>query len=164
MQHGTLHVLNSHTVHRVSQSFPPCHLNPARTLYYLTNTGIIPTLISAPQNTTLHLYCGFDAQCLWCKVLMAPADSVSEGQRWRAAFVTEGKQTNVKDFSLIQSAVMWTNGFQFDEGGGKPSTTFLTRTWTDVEKEAGNSVRLLSSLCEFLIRSKHGSAAVNDWI
>ncbi len=35
---------------------------------------------------------------------MARMVSMSEGQCWRAMLVREGKQRNVKDFTLIQSS------------------------------------------------------------
>lgn len=101
-------------------------MSPARALYSLASAGIINKLISGTQNSTLHLYCEFDAQCLWCKVLMAWMVSMSEGQRWRAMLVRENRE--MSGTSLSFRAVKYIrrecergpfcarNRFQFNEG------------------------------------------------
>lgn len=83
---------SSRLVRHVLHTTSARHLNPGSPLNSLPNTGLIKTLISATQNSTLHLYCEFDAQCLWCKDLLASVISVRANSEEQCLFEKESRQ------------------------------------------------------------------------
>lgn len=81
--------------------------------------------------------------------------------------IREAKQTNVKDFTIIQSSEKTSGVFNQMKVGCEHNPVFLTWIQADWETMEGKlklviPISILIPVIRALIRSKYGSAAVND--